>query len=181
PGGPIVFPATEQFLLSPDGSGVAGEQAVDVVLLHGEMRSYGQGAALRLPGSARSILPEDVDHAVRRLCERRRQPPPLLVLDALPQETGESGEPQLRDLFAFQLYLLGYVPTVLVCGPVSAGPDGSRRGALSQAVGFGRTAHQIAERLQRFAPSRGQDGTAVPRVRLLSHVPVEEMFGLGLL
>ncbi|MET9892848.1 hypothetical protein ABZZ47_22060 [Streptomyces sp. NPDC006465] len=182
PGGPVVFPATEDFLLAPDESDVAGQQAVDVVLLHGEMRPYGQGAALRLPGSARSILPEDVDRAVRRLCDRRRQAPPLLVLDALPQEIGEGGEPHLRDLFAFQLYLLGYVPTVLVYGPVSADPDGSwRRGALSQAIGFGRTAHQVAERLQRFATNRGQEGSAVPRIRLLSHIPAEEMFGLGLL
>ncbi|MEV6194033.1 hypothetical protein AB0M19_16740 [Streptomyces sp. NPDC051920] len=182
PGGPIVIPATEEFLLAPDNSGVAGERAVDVVLLHGEMRPYGQGAALRLPGSTRSILPEDVDHAVRRLCDRRRQPPPLLVLDALPQEIGEGSEPQLRDLFAFQMHLLGFVPTVLVYGPVPADPDGSRRRcALSQAIGFGRTAQQVADVLQRFAANRGQDGVTVPRIRLLSHIPAEEMFGLGTL
>jgi hypothetical protein len=179
--GPVVFRATEHFLLSRAPLGVPPDRAVDVILLHGEMRPYDQGAALRLPGSARSIRPEDVDRAVRALCDERRQPPPLLVLDALPQEGADGGDAKLRDLFAFQLHLLGYVPTVLASGPVACAPDGAWRRACVQAVAFGRTAHQIAERLQQFASRHGQQEHKAPPVRLLSHIPEEEMFGIGLL
>ncbi|MGV9452975.1 hypothetical protein [Streptomyces sp. NPDC003635] len=176
--GPVVWRATEDFLLSPE-SVVAGEQPVDVLLLHGDMRPYDQGAALRMPGSARSIRPEDVDAAVRKLCEQRRQAPPLVVLDGLPQEAGDDGTAELRDLFAFQLHLLGYVPTVLTSGPIATDLDGSwRRTALRQAVAFGRTAHQIAERLQQMAVRHGGSGA---RIRLLTHIPEEETFGIGLL
>ncbi|CCK26438.1 hypothetical protein BN159_2059 [Streptomyces davaonensis JCM 4913] len=181
-GGALVWRATEDFLLSPEPLGVAGNRPVDVILLHGEMRPFDQGAALRLPGSARSIRPEDVDSAVRNLCAQRRQPPPLVVLDALPQETADGNEAQLRDLFAFQLHLLGYVPAVLASGPVGSDPDGSwRRTALAHAVAFGRTAHQIAERLQHVASRQGEDGRRGPRIRLLTHIPEEETFGIGLL
>ncbi|MFE7029961.1 hypothetical protein ACFU9Y_06585 [Streptomyces sp. NPDC057621] len=173
---------TENFLLSDADPEAGPGSAVDVILLHGEMRPFDRGAALRLPGSARSIRPEDVDQAVRRLCERRRQPPPLLVLDALPQDTADGRESQLRDLFAYQLHLLGYVPAVLASGPVRSDPDGTwRAAALGHAIGFGRTAEQVAERLRQFASDHGVVGPAVARVRLLSHIPKEEMFGLGLL
>ncbi|KAB1144964.1 hypothetical protein F7R91_20010 [Streptomyces luteolifulvus] len=181
-GGALVWRATEDFLLSPTPLGVAGDRPVDVILLHGEMRPYDQGAALRLPGSARSIRPEDVDRAVRTLCDERRQPPPLVVLDVLPQEAADGSESQLRDLFAFQLHLLGYVPAVLASGPVAVDPDDTwRRTALSQAVRFGRTAHQIAERLQQFAARHGDEARFGPRIRLLTHIPEEETFGIGLL
>ncbi|MFH8470279.1 hypothetical protein [Streptomyces sp. NPDC017991] len=181
-GGPVVWRVTENFLLSDADPEAGPDTAVDVILLHGEMRPFDRGAALRLPGSARSIRPEDVDQAVRRLCERRRQPPPLLVLDALPQDTADGRESQLRDLFAYQLHLLGYVPAVLASGPVRSDPDGTwRAAALGYAIGFGRTAEQVAERLQQFASDHGVGGPAAARVRLLSHIPKEEMFGLGLL
>lgn len=177
--GPVVWRVTEDFLLSSEPLGVADEQPVDVILLHGDMRPYDQGAALRLPGSARSIRPEDVDAAVRKLCDRRRQAPPLVVLDALPQEAADGDAAELRDLFAFQLHLLGYVPAVLTSGPLHSDPDGSwRRTALRQAVAFGRTAHQIAERLQQMAARREKTGA---RIRLLTHIPEEESFGIGLL
>ncbi|MER5195204.1 hypothetical protein ACWD3J_30470 [Streptomyces sp. NPDC002755] len=182
PGGPVVWRVTENFLLSDADLDVGHGTAVDVILLHGEMRPLDRGAALRLPGSARSIRPEDVDQAVRRLCKRRRQPPPLLVLDALPQDMADGRESQLRDLFAYQLHLLGYVPVVLAFGPVRSDPDGTwRAAALGYAIGFGRTAGQVAERLQQFMAAHGVGDSAAARVRLLSHIPKEEMFGLGLL
>ncbi|MDL2076937.1 hypothetical protein QNN03_10855 [Streptomyces sp. GXMU-J15] len=181
-GGALVWRATEDFLLSREPLDIADDRPVDVLLLHGEMRPFDQGAALRLPGSARSIRPEDVDRAVRMLCAERRQPPPLVVLDALPQDTSEGSDAQLRDLFAFQLHLLGYVPAVLAAGPVDSDPDGSwRRAALDHAVAFGRTAHQIAERLQNFATRPGDGGWRVPRIRLLTHIPEDETFGIGVL
>ncbi|WP_371544955.1 hypothetical protein OG266_10555 [Streptomyces sp. NBC_00554] len=182
-GAPVVWPVTENFLFSGGSDGLDPDRTVDVILLHGEMRPLDRGAALRLPGSARSIRPEDVDGAVRRLCEQRRQPPPLLVLDALPQDMVDGSESQLRDLFAYQLHLLGYVPAVLASGPVVSDPEGTwRETAFSHAIGFGRTAEQVAERLRQFAlPGHGSGRPAAARIRLLSHIPEEEMFGIGLL
>ncbi len=182
-GGPLVWRATEDFLLARESLRLTEDEPVDVILLRGEMRPFDQGAALRLPGSARSIRPEDVDRAVRRLCADQRQPPPLVVLDALSQDTADGGDARLADLFAFQLHLLGFIPSVLVAGPVDADQDGSlRRTARAHAVAFGRTAHQIAERLQQqFAARHGEDRWRVPRIRLLTHIPEEENFGIGLL
>ncbi|WP_432097867.1 hypothetical protein [Streptomyces sp. WAC 04229] len=180
PDGLAVWRVTEDFLINADERRqLDGDAPVDVLVLHGEMRPIDQSAALRLPGSARSIRPRDVHNAVRGLCEERGRTAPLVVLNALAQAISDGDDVYLRDLFAFQLHLLGSVPSIVVCGPAGRQADGTLVQAVpDDAVGFGRTAQDVADHLRRYLVAQSPEA---PPVRLLSHVPPDEMFGLGVL
>ncbi|MEU0673852.1 hypothetical protein ABZ330_13330 [Streptomyces sp. NPDC006172] len=180
-------------LLEPGGVPTTpGEDApVDVLVLRGVMRPFGRGAALRLTGTARPVRPADVHQEIRRLCLRNDQPPPLVLLDAVRQGLTRQRQTELRDLFAHEVFLLGRgddtdsvggAAVVLAAGLVAAEyvDDGTWEETWRRAVlRFGRTPAEAAEQLDAATRKLATGDPAAPPVRLFSHLPVEEMFGLG--
>ncbi|MFF3737505.1 hypothetical protein [Streptomyces sp. NPDC002566] len=180
-------------LLDPGGAPTVQDQdaPVDVLVLRGVMRPFGRGAALRLLGTARPVRPADVHQEIRRICLRGDQPPPLVLLDAVAQGLTRRRQTELRDLFAHEVFLLGRgddtdpiggAAVVLAAGLVAAEyvDDGTWEQTWRRAVlRFGRTAAEASEELDAAVRELAARDPAAPPVRLFSHLPEEEMFGLG--
>ncbi|MFF3849858.1 AAA family ATPase [Streptomyces sp. NPDC002328] len=164
---------------------------VDVLVLRGVMRPFGRGAALRLLDTAVPVRPADVHREIRELCLRHDRPPPLVLLDAVRQGLTQRRQTELRDLFAHELFLLGRgddtdpvggAAVVLAAGlvPVEHVDSGAWDATWRSAVlRFGRTAVQAAAELDSAVRELTAADCPAPPVRLFSHLPEEEMFGLG--